>query len=487
MAKPNIKLDLKALKLNPQKAKEIAGKYGVVIVSGIVLVAAPVAAYVLADGMNGTLASDAAARAGKLNDLKAIGTAEVSLSLPGQEPFSQQNLVINQKLIDQYKQRLDSVSKQSVATRELAVKHNRKEREPFVGMRLAKGDPALKELPLTVFDRLEKEYARLLSSMGAGDPYPEADMVAELSRRRSQIIDAEFGAKTEGELTAEERASLGTKLADERLARSCEHARQFSFYADAASIGAPDKSRRTTKLKPIDLFLMQWNYWVAEDVLAALKAANGEKDVLQGPVKRILALSSTLQAPTAAAAPADGAPAGDGSEPPPAPPADDGSGAPAAEGDPAVAAAPTGEPINPDAPLPAADYSKSFTGRTTNQLFDIITCEVRLVVQTSAIPQVIDELSKRNFITVTDVRVRPVDSFVAAEEGFMYGAAPVSAVSLRLETIWLREWTGPFMPDDLRTRLNTSGSLLGAGTPGGGDAPAEGVDPNAAPTDAPQG
>jgi hypothetical protein len=60
-------------------------------------------------------------------------------------------------------------------------------------------------------------------------------------------------------------------------------------------------------------------------------------------------------------------------------------------------------------------------------------------------------------------------------------------VSLRLETIWLREWTGPFMPDDLRTRLNTSGSLLGAGTPGGGDAPAEGVDPNAAPTDAPQG
>ncbi|MEY4634477.1 MAG: hypothetical protein RJA55_275, partial [Acidobacteriota bacterium] len=352
---------------------------------------------------------------------------------------------------------------------------------------LAKGDPALKELPLTVFDRLEKEYARLLSSMGAGDPYPEADMVAELSRRRSQIIDAEFGAKTEGELTTEERASLGAKLADERLARSCEHARQFSLYADAASIGAPDKSRRTTKLKPIDLFLMQWNYWVAEDVLAALKAANGEKDVLQGPVKRILALSSTLQAPSAAGAPADGAPAGDGSEPPPAPPADDGSGAPAAEGDPAVAAAPTGEPINPDAPLPAADYSKSFTGRTTNQLFDIITCEVRLVVQTSAIPQVIDELSKRNFITVTDVRVRPVDSFAAAEEGFMYGAAPVSAVSLRLETVWLREWTGPFMPDDLRSRLNTSGSLLGAGTPDGGDVPADGVDPNAAPTDAPQG
>ena len=151
-----------------------------------------------------------------------------------------------------------------------------------------------------------------------------------------------------------------------------------------------------------------------------------------------------------------------------------------------MAAVPTGEPINPDAALPAADYSKSFTGRTTNQLFDIITCEVRLIVQTSAIPQVIGELAKRNFITVTDVKLRPVDSFGAAEEGFIYGAAPVSAVSLKLETIWLREWTGPFMPDDLRSRLNTSGMLLGAGAPAG-DAPTDGTDPAAAPADAPQG
>jgi hypothetical protein len=79
-----------------------------------------------------------------------------------------------------------------------------------------------------------------------------------------------------------------------------------------------------------------------------------------------------------------------------------------------------------------------------------------------------------------------VDSFAAAEEGYIYGAAPVSAVSLKLETIWLREWTGPFMPDDLRSRLNTSGMLLGAGAPAG-DATTDGTDPAAAPADAPQG
>jgi hypothetical protein len=59
-------------------------------------------------------------------------------------------------------------------------------------------------------------------------------------------------------------------------------------------------------------------------------------------------------------------------------------------------------------------------------------------------------------------------------------------VSLKLETIWLREWTGQFMPDDLRSRLNTSGMLLGSGAPGA-DAPTDGTDPSAAPADVPQG
>lgn len=479
--KVNLKLDLKGLNFSPAKAKDIARKYGLVIASGVVLIAAPVGAYFVADGMNGTLASDAGARAGKLNDLKAIGAADVSLSLPGQDAFSQSGLVINRKLLDQYKARLDSVGKQSAATRALAVEHNRKNREPFVGMRLAKGDPALKELPLLVFDRLEGEYRNLLEAAGAGMPYPEASMVSELARRRSQIVDAEFGAKSDAELSAEDRSALSAKLADERLARCCEHARQLSFYADAAAIGAPDASRRTTKLKPIDLFLMQWNFWVAEDILAALKSANGERDVLQGPVKRVLALSSTLQAP---AAPAAGAAGADGAADA-APPADDGSGAAPPEGE-AAPAGPIGEPINPDAPLPAADFSKSFTGRSTNQLFDVINCDLRIVVETSAIPMVMDELAKRNFITVTDVRIRPVDSFVAAEEGYIYGAAPVSVVALRLETVWLREWTGQFMPDDLRERLNTTGALFGAGVPSDPSAPSDGSVPGE-PADAPQG
>ena len=111
--------------------------------------------------------------------------------------------------------------------------------------------------------------------------------------------------------------------------------------------------------------------------------------------------------------------------------------------------------------------------------------EAALIAEEAQMAMTVDA-SAGNFITVTDVRVRPLDPFAAAEEGFMYGAAPVSTVSLRLETIWLREWTGPFMPDDLRARLNTSGTLLGAGTTGA-EVPPEGVDPNAAPTDAPQG
>lgn len=476
MAKPSFKLDLKALKVDPTQAKAIASKYGVIIASGLVLLGAPIAAYLMADGMNAALASDAAARAGKLNDLNAISSAEVTLSLPGQDPFSQSGVVINQKVLDQFRNRLDSVKQQSSITREIAVKFNQKGREPFVVMRMSADDPAIKELPIRVYDRLASEYDALLQEVGAGEAYPDETLATELIRRRSQIIDADFSAKSDAELTPEERESLAAVLADERLARVSEHARQIDLYADKQSIGAPDPTRRSTKLKPAELFVMQWEFWVAQDVLQALKSANGDLGVLRGPVKHVLSMQCTVQSPPKPKA-------GEGGDAEAPPPADDGSGS-AEAGDAAVAAG--GEPINPEAPVAAADYSRTFTGRVTNQLYDVVVCDARLVVQTSAIPQVIDALAKQNFITVTDVRVRPADAFAAAEEGYMYGAEPVSIVSLRLESIWLREWVAPFMPDDLRSMLKTSGTMFGAPAEGAGASNPE-SDSAAAPPGASQG
>ena len=46
----------------------------------------------------------------------------------------------------------------------------------------------------------------------------------------------------------------------------------------------------------------------------------------------------------------------------------------------------------------------------------------------------------------------------AAANGFIYGIEPVSTVNLRIETIWLREWTADAMPGDLREALGIKGT-----------------------------
>jgi hypothetical protein len=115
-------------------------------------------------------------------------------------------------------------------------------------------------------------------------------------------------------------------------------------------------------------------------------------------------------------------------------------------------AASSGTGANPKAPV-AFDYSASITGRKSNPLYDVVYVNVDMVVETARLPQVLDELSRYNFFTVVAINVVPADSFEAARSGFVYGPEPVSNVFMTLETIWLRDWTTQFMPDDLKSSL----------------------------------
>lgn len=66
-------------------------------------------------------------------------------------------------------------------------------------------------------------------------------------------------------------------------------------------------------------------------------------------------------------------------------------------------------------------------------------------------------------MTVLDVKLRPADPFEAARQGYIYGTDPVSEVTLLIETVWLREWTAPFMPGDLRAALGIGGGMIPTG------------------------
>lgn len=117
----------------------------------------------------------------------------------------------------------------------------------------------------------------------------------------------------------------------------------------------------------------------------------------------------------------------------------------------------------------ARDFSKGFTGRVSNSVYDVVTAEVVFVAETAQLTKVFDALAKQNFITVTNVSVAPADPFIDARDGFLYGPEPVSLVTATVETLWLREWTASFMPGVVRTALGIqSASPEGAPVDGSG-------------------
>lgn len=126
-------------------------------------------------------------------------------------------------------------------------------------------------------------------------------------------------------------------------------------------------------------------------------------------------------------------------------------------GEPAVAEAAVGE-VRIDASMEAAlDFSRSFTGRISNPIYDVRLVEVVVIVATEQMPRLFDAIATRNFMTVVDLRVRPADAFEAARQGYIYGPDPVSEATILIETVWLREWTAEFMPSDLRAALRIGG------------------------------
>ncbi len=114
------------------------------------------------------------------------------------------------------------------------------------------------------------------------------------------------------------------------------------------------------------------------------------------------------------------------------------------------------------------NYSRNFTGRITSPLYDVREAEVVLIAETARLPEIFNALARRNFMTVVDVTVKPADAFEAAREGLVYGKAPVSEVTMKIESVWLREWTAPLMPAEVRTALGVTAPAAGAAD---GDAP----------------
>ncbi len=430
----------------------------VIVACGVVILLTLVLAPLFSGSLEEGVRQTAEERARKVSEIAGFERSPVQLDVPGQPPRSGTG-VVNAALLETYREVTTALREDADAVRSLAVEHNRKQRGVVSPEAFPKPPASQREtIQFDVHQRIVRAYDALLASVRAGTP-PAADAVAaELQRRESQFITNTLRKRSRADLDARETADLAAELAKARLVRYGERARELSFYASAESLDMPPAPQQS-RISTAEMFDWQWRLWIAEDLLGAVAMANADAaSVVESPVKRVVSLTVLDELPGSERPSGDASGFGGGGI----------AGRRGLDGEGGegggVAAGGTGDdtlgPVNIDASVEAPlDFSRSFTGRKSNAVYDVRNVELVLVVATEQLPTLFDALAKRNFMTVLDLELRPADAFDAARLGYIYGTAPVSEATLLIETVWLREWTVPFMPSDARQALGIGGGM----------------------------
>lgn len=412
----------------------------------IVSIGAFVAATIVSGSFSRANVESAESLGSTLEGLTKLERTRVSISIPGNDPV-EGTVAVNKKLVDLVKERMAKGVSDGGAVTQSALKHNKGGHTPVMSLRLAAGDSKRQQIHLDLSDALSARYTALVQEVRGALPPAEADVLVELQRCKLGFVQSELNQSLEMPLTSEQQARLTAELTARRLNAYRVVAVNAGMYLDASDIGARAKPPTTADLE--QLWFSQWKFWVAEDIIHACSKLNQSASIVTAPVKRIVGMQFVGLvggAASASSGSAETAPPPEGTDP--STPADGQSS--------------TGAPIDPNAPVMMTDFASSFQGWSSNQLYDVYRTRVSMVVQTSAIPLVTDALVQENFMAITDVKILPLDPFAAIRSGYFYGEQPVSTLSMTLESVWLRQWTGPLMPDEVRARLGTSGLVQSA-------------------------
>ena len=63
-------------------------------------------------------------------------------------------------------------------------------------------------------------------------------------------------------------------------------------------------------------------------------------------------------------------------------------------------------------------------------------------------------MDANNVVCMTNVIYEAAEPYEFVGDGFIFGNEKISLISLNIETVWLRKWTTPLMPDEVKTVLN---------------------------------
>ena len=268
---------------------------------------------------------------------------------------------------------------------------------------------------------------------------------------------------------AEQRSSLEKHLSKLRMKRLRTNAEDISLYLREGVLDIPLFDNKAKSPPVEELFGWQWRYWVVADTIGAIASINAGQSVLTSPIKRVVSIE-VMGIPALE----DDVFDADSGEPQPTPsgfgtPTDSGGnsggglmggrggsgggglmgGRGGSGGDGLMGGrGGSGRP-----PKSGSLPSNSFTGRTSGDLIDLVKIRLRCVVDTVRIPAILDGFARYNFFTIIDLDLWPADKFLALFQGFDYGPASVSELTVVFETVWLRSWTTEYMPNTVKNIL----------------------------------
>lgn len=300
-------------------------------------------------------------------------------------------------------------------------------------------------------------YDQLLRRLNAGGPPMPEELGSILAEYATREQERYASGSTDNRLTEAQSQQMAQDMVKRRLQEYAGRAKSLAFYATLESIRGPDGVQQMqepgwsripttppsqSEITEADAFVWLWDYWTVTDVLEAVALANtdrvsGAMPIPDAPVKRVERLRiSEVKLPAAAGAAAD----------------DMGGFQPGFDPGGREERSPFGSPgmggLGGDPAGPVG--SVTHTGRVTDASYDLRTVQLQIIASSQDLPKLFDALGRINYMTVVGVRLDPVDVWAELDQGFFFGDDHVVRATIDIESIWLRSWTLPLMPERIR-------------------------------------
>ena len=372
-------------------------------------------------------------------------------------------VVINQELVDQYRTVINLLRDDAQQVLGQAKQHNQKDYTTMYPELFEDNvvRSQLETLPQKFYVQLQLQYKALLFELNAGRPPAVESLVTSLEESRVRFMENKLSKPRDASLTEKQYAQLELYLTDRRMSILRNRAKELGLYLDEETLEVPEFDNQN-RPNVGTLFTWQWRYWAVADVLGAIATANGSQSELTSPVKHVTlvqvsGLPEIEQGKKNTKTRQPDVNIQKNNPPPRRGGGVLGVGGVGKGGD-------VIEPTKSDKPAIKNQRTRprfgdeeglieSYTDRANSSLYDTLQVRLRMVVSTARIPTILDIFAQHNFVTVIDIDLQPVNKFDSLEEGFDYGAEPVSELTVVLETVWLRAWTVELMPASVKAAM----------------------------------